>query len=170
MSASPQVTHGHAAPLEAHQDALQLLMAEHREVKAMFDLYQKLAEAAGHGDERMLLASQICVALTIHAQLEEEIVYPAAREVLTHDEDIVDEAYVEHAGAKTLIAQIKTMTSDQPLYDAKVKVLSEYIAHHVREEETEFFPRLRKTALDLDAMGEQLAARKKQLMALPEPA
>ena len=154
----------------ASKDALQLLMAEHREVKAMFDLYQKLAEAAGHGDERMLLASQICVALTIHVQLEEEIVYPAAREVLTHDEDIVDEAYVEHAGAKTLIAQIKTMTSDQPLYDAKVKVLGEYIAHHVREEESEFFPKLRKTALDLEAMGEQLAARKKQMMAQPEPA
>jgi hypothetical protein len=152
------------------KDALQQLMAEHREVKAMFEQYRKLADAAGHGDERMLLASQICVALTIHAQLEEEIVYPAAREVLTHDEDIVDEAYVEHAGAKTLIAQIKTMTSDQPLYDAKVKVLGEYIAHHVREEETEFFPKLRKTALDLVAMGEQLAARRKQMMALPEPA
>lgn len=151
------------------QDALQLLMAEHREVKAMFQQYQKLADAGGKGDERMLLASQICVALTLHTQVEEEILYPAARNVLTKDEDIVDEAYVEHAGAKTLIAQIKTMTSDQPMFDAKVKVLGEYIDHHVREEENEFFPKLRKTSLDLAAMGEQIAARKHQLMALPEP-
>ena len=156
-------------PTPHAKDALQLLMAEHREVKAMFQQYQKLADAGGKGDERMLLASQICVALTLHAQVEEEILYPAARSVLTKDEDIVDEAYVEHAGAKTLIAQIKTMTSDQPMYDAKVKVLGEYIDHHVKEEENEFFPKLRKTSLDLAAMGEQIAARKHQLMALPEP-
>ena len=169
MSASPQATHGHAAPHETHKDALQLLMAEHREVKAMFQQYQKLADAGGRGDERMLLASQICVALTVHTQVEEEILYPAARTVLLKDEDLVDEAYVEHAGAKSLIAQIKTMTSDQPLYDAKVTVLGEYIDHHVKEEESGFFPKLRKTALDLDAMGDRMAARKLQLMAQPEP-
>ena len=168
MSAAQHAPHGHAAA-EKHQDALQLLMAEHREVKAMFQAYDKLAEAGGKGDERMLLASQICVALTVHTQMEEEILYPAAREVLTHDEDIVDEAYVEHAGAKSLIAQIKTMTSDQPLFDAKVHVLGEYIDHHVKEEEGEFFPKLRKTALDLDAMGDRMAERKKALMAQPEP-
>jgi hemerythrin superfamily protein len=151
------------------QNALQLLMAEHREVEAMFLQYQKLAEGGGKGDERMLLASQICVALALHTQVEEEILYPAARAALTKDEDIVDEAYVEHAGAKTLIEQIKTMTSDQPLFDARVKVLREYIAHHVKEEENEFFPKLRKTSLDLAAMGERIAARKHQLMALPEP-
>ena len=165
----PQPSTASTSAGTASRDALQLLMAEHREVKAMFRQFHKLAEAGGRGDERMLLASQICVALTLHAQVEEEIVYPAARDVLTHDEDIVDEAYVEHAGAKTLIAQIKTMTSDQPLYDAKLKVLGEYIDHHVREEENEFFPRLRKTTLDLEAMGERIADRKKQLMALPEP-
>ena len=156
-------------PTPHAKDALQLLMAEHREVKAMFQQYQQLADAGGKGDERMLLASQICVALTLHTQVEEEILYPAARTVLTRDEDIVDEAYVEHAGAKSLIAQIKTMTSDQPLFDAKVKVLGEYIDHHVKEEENEFFPKLRKTSLDLAAMGERIAARKQQLMALPEP-
>ena len=168
MSATQPATHASDAS-PSHQDALQLLMAEHREVKAMFQHYQKLADAGGKGDERMLLASQICVALTVHTQVEEEILYPAARTVLTKDEDIVDEAYVEHAGAKSLIAQIKTMTSDQPLFDAKVHVLGEYIDHHVKEEETEFFPKLRKTLLDLDAMGDQIAARKKQLMAMPEP-
>jgi len=157
------------SPNQPAKDALQLLTAEHREVKAMFQQYDKLAEAAGKGDERMLLASQICVALALHTQIEEEILYPAAREVLTHDEDIVDEAYVEHASAKSLVAQIKTMTSDQPLFDAKVRVLGEYIDHHVKEEESELFPKLRKSALDLAAMGERMAARKKQLMALPEP-
>ena len=168
MTATQPTSHATASS-ETAQDALQLLMAEHREVKAMFQRYRKLVDAGRRGDERMLLASQICVALTVHTQMEEEILYPAAREVLTQDEDIVDEAYVEHAGAKSLIAQIKTMTSDQPLYDAKVKVLGEYIDHHVKEEESEFFPKLRKTSLDLDAMGEQLAARRNQLMAQPEP-
>ena len=169
MPAIQPASHGHTAVQQPAKDALQLLMVEHREVKAMFQAYRKLAEAGRRGDERMLLASQICVALTVHTQMEEEILYPAAREVLTQDEDIVDEAYVEHAGARTLIAQVKTMTSDQPLYDAKVKVLGEYVDHHVREEEAEFFPKLRKTTLDLDAMGERLAARRKQLMAQPEP-
>ena len=169
MPASQSASHGHATVQESSKDALQLLMAEHRDVKAMFLAYRKLADAGGRGDERMLLASQICVALTLHTQMEEEILYPAARAVLTRDEDIVDEAYVEHAGAKALIAQIKTMTSDQPLFDAKVHVLGEYIDHHVKEEETEFFPKLRKTSLDLAAMGERMAERKKQLMAMPEP-
>jgi iron-sulfur cluster repair protein YtfE (RIC family) len=169
MSASQPATHGHAAQQDSSQDALQLLTAEHREVKAMFQLYDKLAEARGRGDERMLLASQLCVALTLHAQVEEEILYPAARQALTSDEDLVDEAYVEHASAKSLVAQIKTMTSDQPLFDARVKVLGEYVDHHVREEENELFPKLRKSRLDLGAMGERIALRKKQLMAMPEP-
>ena len=170
MSAHPQATHGHAAAHETHQDALQLLMAEHREVKALFQQYQKLADAGGRGDERMLLASQICVALTAHTQMDEEILYPAAREVLTRDEDIVDEAYVEHAGAKGLIAQIKTMTSDQPLFDPKVKVTWVNTSPITsRKLESEFFPKLRKTALDLAAMGERMAARRQQLMAQPEP-
>jgi hemerythrin superfamily protein len=169
MSAPQSTSHAAAAPSGPAMDALQLLMAEHREVEAMFQKYQKLADADGRGDERMLLASQICVALTLHAQMEEEILYPAARAVLTQDEEIVDEAYVEHAGAKKLISQVKTMTSDQSLYDAKVEVLGEYVDHHVKEEETGLFPKLRKTSLDLDAMAEQMAARKKALMARPEP-
>lgn len=169
MSATQPTTAARAASQDSRLDALQLLMAEHREVKTMFQRYQKLADAGGKGDERMLLASQICVALALHTQVEEEILYPAAREVLGRDEGLVDEAYVEHAGAKTLIAQLKTMTSDQPLFDAKVKVLGEYIDHHVRDEESEFFPKLRRSSLDLEAMGEQMAWRKRQLMAMPEP-
>ena len=168
MSATQSAERASAASPQ-HQDALELLTAEHREVKAMFQQYRKLADVRGKGDERMLLASQICVALTLHAQMEEELLYPAAREVLTRNEDIVDEAFVEHAGVKSLIAQIKTMTSDQPLFDARVKVLGEYVDHHVKEEETELFPKLRKSSLDLDTLGDRLAARKKQLMAMPEP-
>lgn len=170
MSVTQPTASASTAPHSPAKDALLSLMAEHSEVKALFQRFQKLADAGARDDDRMLLASQICVALTLHMQMEEEILYPAARTVLTQDKDTVDEAYVEHAGARTLIAQIKTMTTDQPLYDAKVKVLGEYVDHHVREEETEFFPKLRKTSLDLDAMGEHLAARKMQLMAQPEPA
>jgi hemerythrin superfamily protein len=151
------------------KDALQLLMAEHREVKAMFRQYARLADAGGRGDARMLLASRICVALTLHAQTEEELVYPAARDALPGDEELVDEAVVEHAGARTLVAQIKTMTSDQPLYDAKLKVLGDYVDHHVRAEEEELFPKLRRSTLDLDALAERIAERRKRLMARPEP-
>ncbi len=163
----PAATAGAAS--QASPDALQLLMAEHREARALFQQYRRLADSGGRGDERMLLASQICVALALHMQIEEELLYPAAREVLARDEDLVDEACVEHAGAKSLVAQLKTMTSDQPLFDAKVKVLGEYIDHHVREEESEFFPKLRRSTLDLEAIGERILQRKKQLMAMPEP-
>jgi hemerythrin superfamily protein len=168
MPASRPAPHAHVASHDS-PDILQLLTAEHREVKAMLQHYLRLAEAGGKGDERMLLASQICVALTLHTQVEEEILYPAARAALLHDGELVDEAYVEHASAKSLVSQVKTMTSDQPLFDARVKVLGEYVDHHVREEENELFPRVRKAALDLQDMGARMAERRKQLMAMPEP-
>ena len=114
MPAIQPASRGHAAVQEPAKDALQLLMAEHREVKAMFQAYQKLADVGGRGDERMLIASQICVALTLHTQMEEEILYPAAREVLTQDEDIVDEAYVEHAGATCMIAAVAIFLIKRP--------------------------------------------------------
>jgi hemerythrin superfamily protein len=101
--------------------------------------------------------------LTAHATAEEELFYPRAREVLGDDEDLVDEADVEHASAKELIAQIEAGSPDDPLYDAKVKVLGEYIDHHVKEEEGEMFPKIRKSDLDLDAIGEEIAARKAEL-------
>ncbi len=95
----------------------------------------------------------------MHAQIEEEIFYPATREVLEdEDEEMVDEAEVEHAGIKSLVEQLKEMAPDDELYDAKVKVLSEYVKHHVKEEETEYFPEVKKTDLDLEALGGQLAA------------
>jgi uncharacterized protein (UPF0335 family) len=110
------------------------------------------------------LCAKICLALKVHTQIEEEIFYPAAR-AATKDDDLLDEATVEHAGAKDLIAQIESMKVGDDLYDAKVKVLGEQIKHHVKEEQEELFPEARESGMDLRALGEQLAARKKELMA-----
>jgi len=144
-------------------DAVQLLTAEHKEVKALFKQYQDLVDKEGDDDEKEALARQICLMLTVHATTEEEIFYPAARDAI-EDEDLLDEAEVEHGSAKELIAQIEAATPDEPLYDAKVKVLGEYIDHHVKEEEGELFPKVKKAKLDLVKLGEQIAARKEELM------
>lgn len=145
-------------------DAIDLLITDHREVKALFKEYDKLVGAEAEAGEKQAIALQICVMLTAHATAEEELFYPAAREVLGEDEDLVDEADVEHSCAKELIAQIEAGTPDDPLYDAKVKVLGEYIDHHVKEEEGEMFPKVRKADLDLGALGEDIAARKVELL------
>ena len=143
-------------------NAITLLKADHRQVKAWFKDYEK-AEA---DTRKAKLSEQICTALKVHMQIEEEYFYPASREVLKADqEDMVDEAVVEHAGAKELIAQIENMDVDDDLYDAKVKVLGEQIDHHVDEEETEYFPAVAKTELNLEALGAKMAARKEELMA-----
>ena len=139
--------------------ATKLLMADHKEVHAMFQQYKKLADADAEASEREALATEICHALTVHATIEEELFYPAAREAEV-DADLLDEAEVEHASAKALIAQIEAMSPDDALYDAKVTVLGEYIDHHVKEEEGELFPKCRKSDMDLEALGEALAARK----------
>jgi hypothetical protein len=102
----------------------------------------------------------------VHAQIEEEIFYPAAYEALDEDgNDLLDDAEVEHATCKALIAEIEAMKVGEPLLDAKVKVLGEYVKHHVEEEETELFPECKDAKMDLKALGEQLAIRKKELMA-----
>ena len=145
-------------------DAIALLEADHREVEALFDRYEAAEDDAQKGE----LAAQICLALTVHAQIEEELFYPPAREK-TGDADLVDEAIVEHMAAKTLIAQIEAMQPGQPLYDAKVKVLSEQIRHHVEEEESELFPEVRETRVDLDTLGARLADRKAELLELLAP-
>lgn len=145
---------------ERPADAIKLLKADHKEVKTWFKEYEKL-----EGDEdKQALASQICLALTIHAQIEEEIFYPAARAAID-DEDMFDEAEVEHGSAKQLIAEIQAMKAGDRLFDAKVIVLGEYIDHHVQEEEEEMFPDARDSDLDLKALGAQLATRKAELMA-----
>ena len=145
-------------------DAITLLKADHSEVAACFKAYQKLVDSEADADERQELAQQICSMLTVHAQIEEEIFYPAARELLDED-DLLDEADVEHACAKDLIAQIQGMSPDDDHYDAKVKVLGEYIDHHVQEEQDEMFPKVKKAGLDTKAIGEELALRKEELMA-----
>jgi hemerythrin superfamily protein len=145
------------------QDAIKLLTADHREVKGLFDDYQELVDADASADERQALAERICAMLTVHATIEEEIFYPAAREALD-DEDLLDEAEVEHASAKDLIAQIEDMDADDDLYDAKVTVLGEYIDHHVQEEEGEMFPMCRESGMDLAELGLELETRKADLI------
>ncbi len=151
-------------PTSGASDAVKLLTADHREVKALFQEYQKLVDHEADGDEKQELAEQICMMLTVHATVEEELFYPAA-EAAIKEPDLVDEANVEHASAKELIAQIEASDPSDKLYDAKVKVLGEYIDHHVKEEEGELFPQCRKAKMDLAGIGEQIAQRKAELMA-----
>ncbi|MCW2404828.1 hemerythrin superfamily protein [Sphingobium sp. B1D7B] len=141
-------------------DAIKLLKDDHKEVKGFFDQYADLEDDA----EKQALADKICLALTVHAQIEEEIFYPAAREAID-DDDLLDEAEVEHASAKQLIAEIQAMKAGDRLFDAKVTVLGEYVEHHVEEEEQEMFAESRESELDLKALGAELAARKAELMA-----
>ena len=151
-----------AATAKKQTDAIALLKADHKELDAMFKAYEKTDDDA----KKQELANNICLALTVHAQIEEEIFYPAAYEALDEDgDDLLDEAEVEHASCKALIAEIEAMTVGEPLFDAKVKVLGEYIKHHVEEEESELFPECRDAKMDLKALGEQLLMRKQELMA-----
>lgn len=145
------------------QDAITLLTDDHKKVQKMFKEYEKLAEK-GSDDDKDELARTICAELTVHAQIEEEILYPAASEVL-EESDLIEEAEVEHASAKELIAQIESMQVDEELFDAKVTVLGEYVNHHIKEEQDEIFPKLKKSDLDLDVLGVQLQERKTELMA-----
>ena len=149
--------------MAAGQDAIALLTADHREVSDMFDQFEQLGDRATTSKEK--LKDKICKALIAHTTIEEEIFYPAVRGQIEEGEDMVDEAVVEHAAAKDLIKQLQEMQPDDELYDAKVKVLSEQIEHHVKEEETEMFPKVRKSGLDLLALGQEMAMRKQELMA-----
>ncbi|NGZ84269.1 hemerythrin domain-containing protein [Duganella aceris] len=142
------------------QDAITLLTEDHEHVKSMFEQYEELGDRAFASKQK--LALQICTELTKHAIAEEEIFYSAVR-AATKDDDMLDEAIVEHGSAKELIAQIISMESTEDLYDAKVKVLGELIDHHVKEEEGEMFPKARKAKLDLMALGEAIAARKQEI-------
>ena len=152
---------------ELDQDAVSLLAADHAEVKQMFETYRQLVDEGAGDDQRGELAGQICSMLTVHAEVEEDIFYPAMRENLD-DELLLDQAEVEHASAKELIEQIETMDPGDALYDAKVLVLGEYIEHHVQEEENEIFPKAEKSGLDLDDLGAELADRKRELMSALE--
>ncbi len=144
-------------------DATELLAADHREVRDLFAAYRKLAEGRADAGERRPLAEEICTLLTVHAAIEEEIFYPEARAAGV-ESDLLDEAEVEHAAAKDLIAQIRDMDAGDALYDAKVKVLGEYVDHHVAEEEGELFAKCRASSMDRSAVGARLAARHTELM------
>jgi len=142
------------------QDAVALLVADHKKVTAMFKEFEHLKSQAGKAD----LVEEICKELTIHMQIEEEIFYPAVKAALS-DHELVPEANVEHVSVKDLIAQLEGQRPGSDEYDAKVKVMGELIEHHVKEEETDMFPKAKKSKLDLASLGSQMAERKHQLMA-----
>lgn len=139
-------------------DAIDLLEADHRQVEELFDRY----DHADFADKR-LIAEAICTVLKVHAQVEEELFYPAAAEA-TGAFDLLAEAKVEHATARDLIAQIELGYPGEPLFDAKIRVLGEYVDHHVIEEEDELFPLCREAGIDLAALGQAIARRRQQLM------
>jgi hemerythrin superfamily protein len=147
----------------ASTDAIELLTQQHREVEEMFERFENMTDRAKVSKKK--LADEICNALIMHTTIEEEILYPATREASKDTEDMVDEAVVEHASAKDLIAQVQEMDPGDELYDAKVKVLGEMVEHHVKEEEEEMFPKLRELKLDLAALGQEMAARAQEIEA-----
>jgi len=143
-------------------DAIDLLIADHKTVQQLFKKFESLKEGDDN-DAKGALVTEICTQLMVHAQIEEEIFYPAVREAV-NDQDLMDEAEVEHAGAKDLIAELQDAEPGDDLYDAKVTVLGENIDHHVKEEQDEMFPKVKKAKVDTVALGQQLAQRKQALL------
>jgi hemerythrin superfamily protein len=152
-----------AATSAAAPEATALLRADHKRVSALFEQYESTRSAA----KKKAIVSTLCLELSVHAQIEEELFYPAVKAALK-DKEIVPEAMVEHAALKELIAQVKDQEPDGEMFDAKIKVMSEYVKHHVKEEQNEMFPKAKKTRLDMEALGARLAARKEELLASPE--
>ena len=152
-SATPKTT-------AAAKDAIGLLRADHKAVSGLFADYEKTRSDV----KKKSLVAEICTALSVHAQIEEEIFYPAVKAELK-DKLLVPEATIEHGGIKDLVAQLEGLEPDGEMYDAKVKVLSEYVEHHVKEEQNEMFPKAKASSLDLVELGTRLAARKADLLA-----
>jgi len=149
-------------PRQQKMDAVALLKADHRKVEELFEKFEKARDA----ERKRALVHEICTELSIHCMIEEEIFYPACTGKA--EDDTIDEAYVEHDGAKVLVAELMQSDPDNEFYDAKVKVLSEQIEHHVEEEEKRMegmFSQARHAGLDMDALGDQLRARKEELIA-----
>jgi hypothetical protein len=148
------------AKTKSAQDAIALLKADHRKVEELFEKYEKA------GSKKAEIAQQICVELSVHATIEEEIFYPACKEAGV-EQDMLDEAYVEHDGAKVLIAELREGKPEEEYFDAKVKVLSEEIKHHVKEEEGSdgLFAQIKATDADMEALGMELSDRKTELLA-----
>jgi len=153
-------TTGPAKARPAPKDAIALLKADHAAVSQMFADYEKTRSIA----KKKALVAEICTALTVHAQIEEEIFYPAVKAALK-DKLLVPEATVEHASVKDLIGQLEGVQPDGEMYDAKVKVLSEYVKHHVKEEQTEMFTKAKASSADMVDLGARMAARKLELLA-----
>ena len=155
-------THKTTTPAAAPkaQEATAMLRADHKHVSGLFELY----EAARSSAKKKDIVASICIELSVHAQVEEEIFYPAVKQALK-DHELVPEASIEHATLKDLIAQVKGIEPDGEMFDAKIKVLSEYVKHHVKEEQDEMFPKARETTLDMVALGAKMATRKKELLA-----
>lgn len=152
----------HAAKTSS-EDALHLLMDDHKNVIGMFDEFEELREENNEDlDAMQILVETACAELTIHAQVEEELLYPAARDAID-DMDLLDEAEVEHASARQLITELAAMEPDDDLYAAKFTVLGEYVKHHIHEEEKELFPKLKKAEIDLVELGEEIRTRKLEL-------
>jgi hemerythrin superfamily protein len=144
----------------AAADAIALLKADHATVSGLFADYEK----AGSTKTKKALVAEICTELSVHAQIEEEIFYPAVKAALK-DKLLVPEATVEHSSVKDLIAQIEGVEPDGEVFDAKVKVLSEYVKHHVKEEQNEMFPKVKASSVNLAELGTRMAARKADLLA-----
>jgi len=145
------------------QDAITLLQQDHQEVQQLFKDAEKLGE--DKLDELQEIVETACMALTVHAQVEEELVYPAFREALEDEQDLIVEAEIEHQSATDLIAQLEEMDPSDERYKPTFTVLGEYVNHHIREEEKEMFPKARKSDIDLDALGQQVMARKAEVEA-----
>jgi len=151
------------ASTSSGQDAIALLRADHKKVSELYAQYESTRSPA----RKKALVATICLELSVHARVEEEIFYPAVKAALK-DKEMIPEAQVEHASLKELIAQVKDREPDGEMFDAKIKVMSEYTKHHVKEEQNEIFPAARKTRLDMLDLGARIAARKQELQANPE--
>ena len=158
MATAAKKTAAKKAPSKP-QDAIAMLRADHAKVSALFAEFEK----ARSSTKKMALVGTICAELSVPAQVEEEVFYPAVKAALK-DKSLIPEAVVEQATMKALISQIEGVAPDGEMYDAKVKVLAEYVKHHVKEEHTEMFPRAKSTRLDMAALGAQMAQRKAELM------
>jgi hemerythrin superfamily protein len=145
-------------------DAIELLTADHDRVRRLFENYTELVAAEADDADKQQVVEEICLLLTVHAHIEDEFFYPAARRLLD-DEDPVDEAQIEHDGVRDLIDELLTMKPFDELFDDRVRLLEESVAHHVEEEENELFPRLREAGMDFETLGEQMSTRKEDLMA-----
>lgn len=147
----------------SEDDALHILAEDHKKVVELFDEFKRMKEDEDTDDDaKQTLVETACAELTIHAQVEEEVFYPAARDAID-DMDLLDEAEVEHASAKQLITELAAMQPGDDLYDAKFTVLGEYVKHHIQEEEKQLFPKLKKADIDLEELGREISERKMEL-------